>query len=69
MTDRHSGYIVVLEQDIREDDAQATINAIRMLRNVSTVEPIVGRPEIHIAEARAMNKWRDKIRALLKDEG
>jgi septin family protein len=69
MTDRHSGYIVVLERDIREDDAQDTINAIRMFRNVVAVVPVIGRTDIHIAEERAMNKWRDKIRALLKDEG
>ena len=29
MTDRHAGYVVTLNEDIREDDAEAIINAIR----------------------------------------
>jgi hypothetical protein len=34
VTDRHSGYIVVLAEDIREDDAEGTLNALRMVRGV-----------------------------------
>ena len=34
MTDRHCGYIITLENDIREDDAEATINALRMIKGV-----------------------------------
>ena len=29
MTDRHAGYVVVLDDSLREDDAQATLNALR----------------------------------------
>lgn len=32
MTDRHAGYIVTLAADIREDDAEHIINAIRMVK-------------------------------------
>lgn len=41
MTDRHTAYVVILEDDIREDDAQWTINALKMVRGVATVQPIV----------------------------
>ena len=37
MTNRYSTITVALEHDIREDDAQALINAIKMLREVADV--------------------------------
>ena len=37
MTDRFNALTVVLEKDIREDDAQALIAAIAQLRGVATV--------------------------------
>lgn len=53
MTDRHGGYIVTLEEGIREDDAEGTLSAIRQIRRVIKVEPIVETIETHIAQARA----------------
>ena len=41
MTDRLSAFIVVLESDMREDDAQAILDAIGMIRGVHSVEPHV----------------------------
>lgn len=41
MTDRHAGYIVVLDKDIREDDAEATLTALRRVRGVISIEPII----------------------------
>lgn len=62
MTDRHSAYIVILEQDIREDDAQATINAIKQIRGVLGVEPHIANPfEEQIAEMRVRNELSNKI--------
>ncbi len=40
MTQRLKGLTVAFEQDIREDDAEALINAIRMIRGVASVTPI-----------------------------
>lgn len=37
MTDRFNALTVVLEKDIREDDAQALLSAIGQLRGVLTV--------------------------------
>ncbi len=41
MTDRLNALIVILEHDIREDDAEPIINAIQQLRGVLQVEPHV----------------------------
>lgn len=43
MTDRHAAYIVVLAEDIREDDAEHVLNALRMVSGVVSVEPVVCR--------------------------
>ena len=53
MTDRHAGYIVILDKDIRSDDSEHTLNALRMVRGVISVEPVVSDIEVHIAEERA----------------
>lgn len=65
MTDRHAGYVVTLNEDIREDDAEAIINAIRMVKGVINVRPIVSNVELMIAEDRTDQEWREKIRQLL----
>lgn len=52
MTDRHAAYIVVLDRDIREDDAEQIRAALRMIRNVIDVRPVVSDVEFHIAEQR-----------------
>lgn len=41
MTDRLKGFVVTLQENMREDDAQEVINAIKMIKNVLTVKPLV----------------------------
>ena len=41
MTDRLKGCWVAFEEDIREDDAQAMLNAIRHVRGVQAVTRVV----------------------------
>lgn len=41
MTDRLKGVIVTFDEDIREDDAEAIINAIRMIKCVASVTPSI----------------------------
>lgn len=67
MTDRHSAYIVVLKDDIREDDAEFTINALRMIKGVASVEPVVADSDQQIAHLRVDREWRERILKLLKD--
>jgi hypothetical protein len=66
VTDRHAGYIVTLPEDQREDDADATLQAIRMIRGVVSVEPVVADAALHVAEHRAWYALRgDVVRAVL----
>ena len=65
MTDRLAGFIVTLDHDIREDDAQAIVNAIRCLRGVLSVEPIVADVEFHMAQERARRDLGEKLWAVL----
>lgn len=66
MTDRHAAYIVVLDQDIRDDDAEPILTALRMVKHVASVEPVVSSYDTHIAESRADSVWRDRIVDLLR---
>jgi hypothetical protein len=61
MTDRISAFIVVLEQDMRDDDAMNTLLAIRQMRGVLSVTPHVASPEEAIAEGRIRNEIRTAL--------
>lgn len=65
MTDRLKGVYVVFDQDIREDDAEAILNAIRMVRHVQSVEPIVANIEDHFARDRVRRELGQKILDIL----
>jgi hypothetical protein len=65
MTDRHNGYFVVLEQDIRLDDAKATIAAIKQIKGVLSVAPNVAGFDEHIAEMRVRTELGDQIMRVL----
>lgn len=66
MTDRHAGFVVTLAQDVREDDAEAVIAALRMVKGVVDVQPVAGDYGLHIAEVRAEERWRERIIGLLE---
>lgn len=66
MTDRHAGYIVVLERDLREDDAQATIAALQQIKGVLNVTPVVSDPELAIATIRAREEFLDRLYELAR---
>ena len=61
MTDRHSGYIVTLAEDIREDDAEAVIAALKMIKGVIAVTPVVHDHAMLIAEQRLADQWRGML--------
>lgn len=61
MTDRHNGYYIVLEKDIRDDDAEATIAAIKQIRGVLSVTPNIAGFDEHIAEMRARSDLAEKL--------
>jgi hypothetical protein len=67
MTDRHAGYIVVLAEDIREDDAEGILNALRMVRGVISVTPVISDHTQAVARERRDEKWRDALRDLARN--
>lgn len=58
MTDRHAGYVVTLEQPIREDDAEPTLAAIRQIKGVLSVEPIINNGDLEVKEMVARSRAR-----------
>jgi hypothetical protein len=67
MTDRHAGYVVVLAEDIREDDAESTLNALRMVKGVVSVTPVIADYELVVARGRQDDKWREALRDLVRN--
>lgn len=69
MTDCHVGYIVVLDNDICGDHAQAVIDALKMIRHVESVEPIISTIDHHIAASRIRvetgTKFLDYYRSII----
>ena len=66
MTDRINAFVVILEHDLRDDDAQAIINAIRQLKGVLDVQPHVAGFDAAIAEARVRHELRQKLWKVLE---
>lgn len=61
MTDRINGLYVILEKDIREDDVEDLVNAIRLLRGVLKVETHVADFDEAIARARVRSELTGKL--------
>lgn len=68
MTDRIHSLIVVFEKEFREDDTQALIDAIQMLRGVIQVRSIVGTPEHYAAREQAKAELRAQLFGVLRHE-
>ena len=66
MTDRHTGYIVTLDNNIRADDSEQIINAIHMLMGVIDVTPVVSDITSIMAESKAKDEIRQKIWDILR---
>lgn len=61
MTDRYNALVVILDHDIRSDDAEAVINAIKQIRGVLNVKPNVADIESSIATERVMAELTKKL--------
>lgn len=67
MSDKHSGYIVVLDTDVSEEYSAKIIDAIRMIKGVLDIEPVVTDFNTHAALVRASSKMRDKVLRLYEE--
>lgn len=69
MTARHAAYLVTLTEDTREDDAEAIVTALRMVRGVADVQPVERNIDQQIAQVRADGAWRERVFGLFSDRG
>ena len=67
MTDRIRHLTVTLERDIREDDAESIISAIRSLRHVADVTPKVVTGADASARIAVRAELRSKLHAAVAD--
>lgn len=65
MTDRYHSFTVVLVNDTRDDDAEATIAAIKQLRGVLTVSGNVSDVAFIVAETRARRELYVRVREFM----
>lgn len=66
MTDRLNGVLVAFERDIRTDDADALIAAIRQLRGVADVQPSVVTIEDALVTMRVNQRWEGALWTLIQ---
>ncbi len=64
MTDRHAAYLVILDKDLREDDAEPVLNALGMVKGVTSVEPVQGDMALQIATQRARRELHEATRRM-----
>jgi hypothetical protein len=68
MTDRVKGFTVTLEKDIRIDDVEVIMQAIRMIRGIADVEPSISTSEDHMNRQRIKYELRDKFYKFMNNE-
>jgi len=61
MTDRAKGFTITLEQDIRVDNMDYVLNALKMVKGVADVKPIINDSSTFVAERRLATELRDKL--------
>lgn len=55
------GLTVIFEKDINEDFVDMLIQAIRMMKGVRDVKPLITTPELYAAKERAKWELEDKL--------
>ena len=68
MTDRYNALVVVLDREMRSDDAEATINAIGMIKGVLSVTPNIVDIGSYTAEMHAKRILEGKILDIFKED-
>lgn len=68
MTDRLKGCTVVFDRDIRVDDVEALLNAIRMVKGVLRVEPSISTPDDWMAATRARTELLSKLNTWVSEQ-
>ena len=61
MTDRYKGFLVTLEKEISENNAENIINALRMVKGVHSVKPYITGIEDYMAYEKAKSEIGSKV--------
>lgn len=67
MSDRVNSITIVLEKDIRDDDAQPLIDAIKQFKGVVSVSPNITNPDTHVALMRERARINEKLIEIIKN--
>lgn len=67
MTDRYNALIVVLDREIRDDDAEPLIEAIKMMKGVQDVTGNISDINSYVVESRVKRDIMVKIHNLMKE--
>ncbi len=65
MTDHFAGFTVTLDKTYRDDDSEAIINAIKMIKGVAGVEPVVADAGFYMAKQQARWDLQKEMREVL----
>ena len=68
MTDRLNGVTVTFANDIRDDDAEQLLSAIRMIKGVVHVEPNIVTSDDHMARTQEKSDIRSKLYDFIQKE-
>jgi hypothetical protein len=68
MTDRVKGFTVTLEKDIRIDDVEVIMQAIRMIRGIADVEPCISTGDDYINRKMVKHELREKFMKFYNEE-
>ena len=66
MSDRVNSLLVILDKDMRDDDVQALVDAIRMMKNVNSVSMNVSDPDTQVAVMRERSRVNNALLDLIK---
>jgi hypothetical protein len=69
MTDRIKGFVVTLTDDIRIDDVQPLLDAVKMLKGVASVDTSVTDMDDHMNRRVIAMEMKTKIYEVLKELG
>ncbi len=61
MTDRYKGFLVTLDKEIRDEDAENIVNALKMVKGVHSVKPYIKGMEDHMMYEKAKSDMGHKI--------
>lgn len=68
MTDRYHSLLIVLDHDIRSDDAKPVMAALEQVKGVLKVSGLVRDPGTHMAYARARQDLIEQLWKVLNQE-